>query len=67
MRVQVDRPKGLNSQDLFPLGIKTEKKNPQSLTLCQGQTNGRAELNSENLFLWGSKGIHNWSEPSKII
>ena len=33
MRVQVDRPKGLNSQDLFPLGIKNEKKILRAL-LC---------------------------------
>ena len=52
-----------------PLSLWESKmeKNPQSLTLCHGQTSGLTELNSQDLFLWGSKRIQYGSKPLKII
>ena len=64
MRVQVDRPKGLNSLSLWEPKMK---KNHQSLTLCQGKTNARRGLNLYDVLLWRSKRIYNVPELLKIV
>ena len=73
MRVQVDRLKGLNSQDLFPLGIKNEKKSsePYFVSRANKQTSRTEFIESFSLGIQRNsqlvRTIKNYLKSSKCL
>ena len=73
MRLQVDRPKRLNSQDLFPLGIKNEKKILRALLCIKDKQTDKQNWIHRTFFFGVQRNsqlvrtIKNYLKPSKCL